>query len=93
VLLSHLVLFGFIYPAQRSRVPAWLMDDLLERLREELGQPPPATRLCAGTLLSREQYLYDLQQGLVDARVRFGAMTPEDVASWTAAIGQRHDPT
>jgi len=92
VLLAHLVLFGFIYPDERARVPAWLMDELLARLREEMGGPPPATRVCAGTLLSREQYLHDLGQGgLTDARVRYGAMTEEDVASWTGAISDRHD--
>jgi hypothetical protein len=91
ILLSHLVLFGFIYPAERALVPSWLMDDLLQRLRQEALDPPPATRLCAGTLLSREQYLPDIeQQGYADGRVTpFGTMTRKDVADWTAAIPRR----
>ena len=31
VLLSHLVLFGFIYPSERSRVPARVLEELTER--------------------------------------------------------------
>ena len=32
VLLAHLILYGFIYPSARSRVPAWIMQELLGRL-------------------------------------------------------------
>ena len=39
VLLSHLVLFGFIYPGERALVPAWVMDRLLARLHAELRAP------------------------------------------------------
>jgi hypothetical protein len=95
VLLSHLVLFGFIYPAERARIPAWLMDELLERLRHETHAPPPRTDVCAGTLLSREQYLIDVeQQGLRDARVTpVGHMSPEEVAHWTHSIpGRQTEP-
>lgn len=94
VLLSHLVLFGFVYPGERARIPAWVMDDLLARLRREMLEPAPATRLCAGTLLSREQYLSDVQQqGYQDARATaLSTMTPEDVADWTNAIPARDAP-
>lgn len=93
VLLSHLVLFGFIYPGERALVPPWLMDHLMERLRRETARPPPDTELCAGTLLSREQYLHDVEQvGLTDARVTpLSTMTPEDVADWTQAIPSRQE--
>ena len=33
VLLSHLVLFGFIYPAERTQIPRHVQDDLLRRLQ------------------------------------------------------------
>jgi hypothetical protein len=91
VLLSHLVLFGFVYPAQRTQVPAWLMNGLLDRLRQETRVPAPADAICAGTLLSREQYLDDVeQQGLRDGRVEpLGNMTAADVAGWTDAISPR----
>jgi hypothetical protein len=38
VLLSHLILFGFIYPGERSRLPAWVMADLLDRARDGIGK-------------------------------------------------------
>ncbi|HEX6705955.1 MAG TPA: nucleotidyltransferase family protein [Albitalea sp.] len=94
VLLAHLVQFGFIYPAERSRIPTWLMDDLIDRLRQETWQPPVASQVCAGTLLSREQYLYDVEQlGYLDARLApLGTMTLQDLAHWTRAIAGRTPP-
>lgn len=93
VLLSHLVLFGFIYPGERWLVPAWLIDELMNRLRQETQQPVPATRECAGTLLSREQYLPDTEQlGYEDGRLApSSTMTAQDVALWTEAIPSRQE--
>jgi hypothetical protein len=95
VLLSHLVLFGFIYPADRDRIPAWLMDDLLDRLQREMQAPPPQEGICYGTLLSREQYLGDLRRsGCRDARLTAASsMTARETAIWTEAIqkkGEEH---
>jgi predicted nucleotidyltransferase len=92
VLLAHLTLFGYIYPGERHRIPAWVMDDLLARLAAEVRQPPAHDpHVCAGTLLSREQYLHDVQQlGYVDGRLTpASTMTPEDVERWTEAIPAR----
>jgi hypothetical protein len=90
VLLSHLILFGFIYPGERALIPGWVMDDLLGRLRDELSGPPPAERLCQGTLLSRAQYLVDVERwGYEDGRLHpRGNLTAEEIAHWTAAIEQ-----
>ena len=87
VLLSHLVLFGFVYPSERNRVPASVMSDLLQRAQEELSSAP-AERICRGTLLSRAQYLPDVQNGSYrDARLEPAShMTAADIANWTAAI-------
>jgi hypothetical protein len=83
VLLSHLVLFGFIYPAERERIPAGVLRGLVERLEEDGGPES----LCQGTLLSRVQYLADTEQwGYQDPRLApRGKMTPEQVVHWTAA--------
>ncbi len=88
VLLSHLVLFGFIYPTERGRVPDWVMQRLLTLLTDEVRNAPPPGRLCQGTLLSREQYLTDIMRwGYEDARLKpTGQMTHENIAHWTAAI-------
>jgi hypothetical protein len=90
VLLAHLVLFGFIYPDERSIIPESVMRELIGRLDHEAESGPPADRLCRGTLLSRAQYLPDIGWwGAADARLPpHGTMTPEQVAHWTAAIGK-----
>jgi hypothetical protein len=94
VLLSHLVLFGFAYPGHRELVPAPLMEELLERLHKEIAAPPHADDVCAGTLLSREQYLTDVEHwGYRDARVvPAGNMSREDTARWTEAIQRQSGP-
>jgi hypothetical protein len=70
VLLSHLILFGFIYPQMRDNVPDWVMSDLLGRAERENQAPAPDTSVCRGTLLSRAQYGVDVHMwGCVDARV------------------------
>lgn len=91
LLLCHLILFGFIYPAHRDLVPSWVMDELLNKLKEEVHTPSPDNNLCGGTLLSREQYLYDINQfGYQDARVApHGNMTEQETARWTAAINNK----
>jgi hypothetical protein len=89
VLLSHVVLFGFIYPGERGKLPAWLTQTLLDRLRDDVDPPVSIHTLCRGTLLSREQYLHDVQrQGYIDGRLRpFGTMSADEIATWTDAIG------
>jgi hypothetical protein len=94
LLLSQLVLFGFVYPSERDRVPAWVMNDLVVRLQAEVASPPPQERVCQGTLLSREQYLIDIERwGYADPRERpQGNMTPGDIDRWTRAITEEPSP-
>jgi hypothetical protein len=89
VLLSHLVLFGYIYPGERGKIPAALMDDLISRLQNEEPAAGP-DRVCRGTLLSRKQYLVDIQErGFRDAQLEQRVhMDPEDIAHWTRAIAK-----
>jgi len=91
VLLSYLVLFGFVYPGERSRIPPWVMEVLLDRLRNELTNDAPVGRLCQGTILSRQQYLPDvLEWGYADGRLLpNGEMSAHEIADWTAAIGTK----
>jgi len=66
VLLSHLLLFRFAYPALRETIPEALLDTLMARCRAPAV--PGTERLCRGTLLSRSQYAPDVAGGLLDAR-------------------------
>jgi hypothetical protein len=94
VLLVHLILFGFIYPGARDRIPAEVMDDLLLRLERQRGQAPPDPGVCRGTLLSRAQYLVDVEEwGLQDARLGpETTMTSADREVWTDAIAEEMRP-
>jgi hypothetical protein len=88
VLYAHLVLFGFIYPSDREILPAWVMKEVGQRLEREVATPPPKERICQGTVLSRGQYLVDVDRWhYADARLSpDGNLTPRQIARWTAAI-------
>jgi hypothetical protein len=87
VLLAHLTLYGFIFPSARSKVPVWLMEELLNRIRAEIGSPDAEDPVCYGTLLSWSQYLGDVLAGSFrDARIRpYGTLSAEEVVRWTAS--------
>lgn len=84
ILLGHLLSFGFVYPSEKGKVPAWVMDELLDRVRSEA---PITERLCRGTMLTWDQYLPDVtERGYADARIRpAGTLTQAEVDRWTAA--------
>lgn len=88
VLLAHLILFGFAYPGERDKVPEWVFEDLLGRLTDEVELKPDGKKICRGTLLSRKEYLVDVDHwGYADARKHpLGKMSAADIAHWTAAI-------
>jgi len=88
VLYGHLVFYSYVYPNRRSAVPVNIMRALAKRLEQE--QHSENIRVCRGTLISREQYLVDLdERGYQDARrAPWGTVSDEDVALWTDAIGR-----
>jgi hypothetical protein len=90
VLLSHVVLYGFVYPSERGRIPAEVLAELLGRLLAEMAQAPPADRLCRGTLLSRSQYLTDIGKwGYRDVRLAPQVrMRSDDIERWTRGIAK-----
>jgi hypothetical protein len=88
VLLMNIVLFGFVYPSERTRIPRRVTDELLARFQAELDAPADAGRLCNGTVISRQQFLPDvLEWGYDDGRaVPHGTMTAAEIEGWTEAI-------
>lgn len=91
VLLSHLTLFLFVYPAQSGVIPERVWTELLDRLDEERRNPTAAGLVCRGPLLSRSQYLEALQRGYPDPRLKpEGNMRRSDVAIWTKAAAQEN---
>ena len=84
MLQSHLLMFRYVYPGEAYRVPAWVEPALARAASADIAPPD----LCRGTLLSRAQYLVDLEEwGYLDARrPPFGRMTDREWLKWTNAI-------
>lgn len=83
VLFSHLVLFTYVYPGEQKSVPPWVMDRMVAKLRSE--EDSDAGHLCRGTLLSRLQYLDDVEQwGYADARLAHDVrISAAELRDWT----------
>jgi hypothetical protein len=90
VLFFHLVLFGYVYPSERAKIPAQVMDALKRRLDEEQTEIGADERICRGTLLSRAQFLVDIERWeYEDARLDPDVqMSDENIAQWTDAIAE-----
>lgn len=93
VLLSHLVLFGFIYPTEKDSIPQAVLEELLGRLKSEPVESGEE-RLCRGTLLSRAQFLSDVREGeFYDARLEPRAgLTREEINNWSEAAAAHVKP-
>jgi hypothetical protein len=91
ILLAHLVVFGFVYPRERDRIPSQVMSELIGRL-DDTAPVVNGAEPCQGTLLSRSQYIPDLEWGYRDGRLPpYGNMTPEEVEAWTDAASEEVD--
>jgi Uncharacterised nucleotidyltransferase len=89
VLLAHLILYDFSYPSERARVPGWVRGELMDRARrEEPSKAELDEQLCFGTVLSRAQFLPDVEGwGYRDGRLEpFGRLTEADIAAETARM-------
>lgn len=88
VLLSHLILFGFIYPGEQDQIPSTVMEQLLHQLHTETHHLPE--KLCRGTLLAPLQYRTDVEKWhYQDARLRpWGNLSSVDIDRW---IDHLHD--
>lgn len=73
VLLGHVINFRFIYPSEREKIPRWLFDELLDRLKAHADLPIPRMKICRGRLFSRAEYLTDVTEwGYADIIGRAG---------------------
>jgi hypothetical protein len=69
VLLGHLLSFRFAFPSDKEQVPSWVMRELMGRVAGDEELPAARDRICRGTLLSRQQYLSEVNEhGYRDAR-------------------------
>lgn len=63
LLLAHLIVFQFVYPADfREIIPRWLFDELMDRAREQYDLPPPMEKVCRGPVIDNTQYSIDVKE-------------------------------
>src|SRR2546422_788047 len=53
-LYAHLILFGFIYPSDRWKIPSWVMEMMAQRLAIDTERGEAYDKICYGTILSRQ---------------------------------------
>ena len=74
LLLAQLQMFYYVYPGYRSRVPDWVLANLLERARAETGHEVTSETATRGTLISRFSFAIDVNEwgfrDLRDAAIR-----------------------
>jgi len=69
LLLAQLQIFSYVYPGYRSNVPAWVMEQLIERARAESGRDEEDADVTRGTLISRFSFAIDVREwGFSDPR-------------------------
>jgi hypothetical protein len=71
LLLWHLVLYQYIYPAHTAYVPRELWDDLLGRFRQQIAAPDPLAQF-RGSLIDPMMFAIDVEEwGLPDLQTHF----------------------
>ena len=69
LLLAQLQTFCYVYPGYRTNVPEWVMTDLLDRARAEVGTDDEEADLTRGPLISRFSFTIDVREwGFADPR-------------------------
>lgn len=69
LLLAQLQIFSFVYPGYRSKVPAWVMEQLIEQARADIARDDADADVTRGTLLSRFSFAIDVREwGFSDPR-------------------------
>lgn len=67
VLFSHIMLYRFVYPSERTKVPQWVVEEMVRRTLETSGDLERT--ICRGNLLSKVQYQFDYEhRGFEDGR-------------------------
>jgi len=91
VLLSHMLLFQFIYPSTREAIPGCVLRELLQRAGRKPSRRKGAELLCNGTLLSGEQYTIDVERwGFANVRELIGGESPEQQVERQASDERHH---
>jgi len=69
LLLAQLQMFSYVYPGYRSNVPNWVMEQLIEQGRADIGRDEEEADVTRGTLISRFSFAIDVREwGFADPR-------------------------
>lgn len=69
LLLAQLQTFSYVYPGYRSNVPAWVMEQLVERARADIARDDEDADVTRGTMISRFSFAIDVREwGFSDPR-------------------------
>ena len=69
LLLAQLQTFSYVYPGYRSNVPAWVMEQLIERARADMARNDEDADITRGPLISRFSFAIDVREwGFSDPR-------------------------
>jgi hypothetical protein len=69
LLFAQVQMFSYVYPGYRTNVPAWVMEQLIERARADIGRDQEDADLTRGTLISRFSFAIDVREwGFADPR-------------------------
>jgi len=59
LLLSQILMFSYVYPGYRTKVPSWVPQQLLERARGQVGRNEDDANIIRGPLISRFSFTID----------------------------------
>lgn len=62
LLLAQLQIFSYVYPGYRSNVPVWVMEQLIEQARAEVGHDDEDADVTRGTLISKFSFAIDVRE-------------------------------
>ena len=69
LLLAQLQTYSYVYPGYRSNVPAWVMEQLIERARADSARDDEDADVTRGPLISRFSFAIDVREwGFSDPR-------------------------
>jgi hypothetical protein len=62
VLFCIVLNFRWVFPSERDRIPRWLVEELSQRLKQQLDLPQPQRKVCRGRLFSRSDYKHAVEE-------------------------------
>ena len=62
LLLSQILMFNYVYPGYRTNIPNWVHEQLLERVRGQIGCNEDDPNFTRGPLISRFSFTIDTRE-------------------------------